>query len=338
MEERVLVEYDVRKTDFAKVSRYDYLTPETIDYVNRVAANDFERIKTQGQTTERGVLISLNSLIGLTPNLLDQLDSRIEYIQVMDQSKRIREAVTKGDKGFVGGGQIKETVTDYVDSVVIYSRQELREILERIEKIEEGLEGKDDFTKLVVIYDRLKRGLKYDFEKDSKKSLDTRSLRGLTTGKTVCAGYSEMLMHILKRNGIECRYINGGGHAWNEVDLNGETYMVDLTWDSREFYKGKEGMDTMEYFGMNPEEFVKNHHNRIEGLPLSEYSSFDREEIKKALKISSMHVVYNPETEKWKEKRTDGSEFLVMQVEAQEMLKLVIILRLICVNIYIAIL
>lgn len=52
--------------------------------------------------------------------------------------------------------------------------------------------------------------------------------------QTVCAGYSRALQYLLLKNGIRCAYISGdagGPHAWNIVELDGETYAMDVTWD-----------------------------------------------------------------------------------------------------------
>ncbi len=54
-------------------------------------------------------------------------------------------------------------------------------------------------------------------------------------GVAVCDGYSKAFQLCMDILGIECirvtGYGNGGGHAWNAVKLDGEWYMVDVTWD-----------------------------------------------------------------------------------------------------------
>lgn len=63
-------------------------------------------------------------------------------------------------------------------------------------------------------------------------------LRGLDfnlrTGTAVCEGYSMLFFELATRCGIQAEYIegeaNGGGHAWNSVVIDGNTYYLDATW------------------------------------------------------------------------------------------------------------
>ncbi len=56
----------------------------------------------------------------------------------------------------------------------------------------------------------------------------------------VCDGYSLAYEYLLQQAGIECTFVGGsagdneatmGGHAWNIVNLDGQWYEVDSTWD-----------------------------------------------------------------------------------------------------------
>lgn len=307
------VVYDVRKSDFGDVRIYDYLNPSTLDFINRDIYSSFRRMQSTGNTSNRGVLVTLRSLEQLTPELLDKLDDRIEYVQVQDFTRYIRQSVTSAKITFFENSQVLERKDDYIDSSCIYSREELKEILGKIQEIDRGLDGMDDFTKLVVIYDRIKRSISYDYETGEKKSGDTRSLRGLISGKTVCAGYVEILSNILKRNGIDCRYVDGNNHAWCEVKIDNNMYMLDLTNDAQLFHEGVEGIDSMQNFCMDPGEFVKKHADARNLTDVGEYSAFDRDEVKMALQISELDVSYG-KNDTWRLERSDGTKFQLTQV------------------------
>ncbi len=51
----------------------------------------------------------------------------------------------------------------------------------------------------------------------------------------ICDGYSRSMLYLLQRLGLKAIYIIGmtpeGFHAWNKVELNGEWYNLDSTWD-----------------------------------------------------------------------------------------------------------
>lgn len=66
----------------------------------------------------------------------------------------------------------------------------------------------------------------------------------LVEGKAVCEGYAEALQYLLQRAGIQSVEIFGYGinpstgvgepHAWNAVRIDGQFYLVDLTWNDQD--------------------------------------------------------------------------------------------------------
>lgn len=53
-------------------------------------------------------------------------------------------------------------------------------------------------------------------------------------GKTVCAGYAHAFQYCMQKLGIPAAYVvgyAGESHAWNLVELDGEYYAMDVTWD-----------------------------------------------------------------------------------------------------------
>lgn len=59
-------------------------------------------------------------------------------------------------------------------------------------------------------------------------------------GKSVCAGISEILRNVLAARGIECNYVGGNTHAFNQVKINGKWYYMDLTSELDNFMNGDE--------------------------------------------------------------------------------------------------
>ena len=63
------------------------------------------------------------------------------------------------------------------------------------------------------------------------------------TRKSVCAGYAKLLRALGKAAGVEIRYVPGDArhsgwevtgepHAWNAVEIDGEWYLIDATWNA----------------------------------------------------------------------------------------------------------
>ena len=53
----------------------------------------------------------------------------------------------------------------------------------------------------------------------------------ISLGKTVCAGYTGYMNALCSRAGLDVCTGLSSSHAWNEVNIDGEWYAVDCTWD-----------------------------------------------------------------------------------------------------------
>ncbi len=81
----------------------------------------------------------------------------------------------------------------------------------------------------------------------------------LVEGEAVCEGYAKSMQLLLTRVGIPCSMIRGEAegilHMWNVVELNGDWYHLDPTWDDND----KDGMISYEYFNLTTEGIGINH-------------------------------------------------------------------------------
>ena len=48
---------------------------------------------------------------------------------------------------------------------------------------------------------------------------------------TVCAGYASCFQYYMQQLGIPCASVWGSGHQWNFIQVNGQYYQMDVTWD-----------------------------------------------------------------------------------------------------------
>ncbi|GAB6992403.1 transglutaminase domain-containing protein [Paenibacillus pini] len=96
--------------------------------------------------------------------------------------------------------------------------------------------GMNDHAKIKAIHDWVVLNLKYDVTLQKYTAYD-----GLSSGSTVCQGYSLLTYKLLKEAGITNKIVEGSAtpsdtgvsqlHAWNLVLLDGEWYHLDTTWD-----------------------------------------------------------------------------------------------------------
>ena len=93
----------------------------------------------------------------------------------------------------------------------------------------------------------------------------------LVNGKCVCAGYAHAFQYMMQKMGIRCAFVvgdaGGGMHAWNLVELGGEFYAMDVTWDDP--LGAKPTKYYYDYFNLTSTQMGKDHTLRAisSGLP-----------------------------------------------------------------------
>ena len=86
-------------------------------------------------------------------------------------------------------GRLNVAGLTYYEDSNIYNRETMLEILKEIESIEKGImPGWSDIKKALYVYDRLREKVIYHPDYEKQESFDIRTLRGLVSKKTVCAG------------------------------------------------------------------------------------------------------------------------------------------------------
>lgn len=122
---------------------------------------------------------------------------------------------------------------------------------EVINSLDLNSSGISDYEKVLKMHDYIINNAYYNNKNDDEKSLEERvndhSAYGvLVAGYGVCDSYAKAFQMMCKKTGIDCIYVTGsinkGGkverHAWNKVNIDGNWYNVDVTWDDP-IVKGK---------------------------------------------------------------------------------------------------
>ena len=135
---------------------------------------------------------------------------------------------------------IKQLSYSYIDDTVISFAVTYDEVAlayipaveQRAEQLTEGLEKKSDYEKSVALHDRLCDAVVYEFSDHNQTVIGS-----LVLGASVCAGYARAYQMLLQELGVPCFYVTGysrdQSHAWNLVQLDGEWYYTDVTWDDQ---------------------------------------------------------------------------------------------------------
>lgn len=123
----------------------------------------------------------------------------------------------------------------------------------------------NQFQRAKYIYEVLGKKIDYNHNIEDYKTQRPSNLTCILTRKAICAGYSLLYKEMMDRQQIECDYVRGIGysydrtqrekHAWNVLTINGQTFPVDLTWESAKLRKGEE---QLQYFGVD-DRFFETH-------------------------------------------------------------------------------
>ena len=95
-----------------------------------------------------------------------------------------------------------------------------------------------DYDRILSIYTYMCENVTYDYERrdDDSTEIEHSAYAALCEGKAVCQGYAAAVYRLMLMAGIDCRVIvgavDGTGHAWNIVKLDGKYYYMDSTFDA----------------------------------------------------------------------------------------------------------
>lgn len=273
------------------------------------------------------LLIEYPNTTSLTTSFVDSITNhKVGYRIVGGYNQTKIDYWTKRNKDNpnVRKGRYKIPGLTYYEDSNIYNKSTMHDILKRIEEIESGIMPEwSDMKKTLYIYDRLREEIIYHPDYEKQESFDIRTLRGLVSKKTVCAGYAVIFKEFMDRLGIECQYVEGSSskekydkgqanHAWNIIKIHGEYFPIDLTWDAGQYRQGKS--DSFGWFSQI-DLFKKRHYpHSIE--PVQDYDKLrgiKRSYVKRTIESFKKKKDYSESVIKLK--NTDGDVVYITQLE-----------------------
>lgn len=136
------------------------------------------------------------------------------------------------------------------------------------ECLDEAYKGKRPYDQELAAHDWILLNCKYDWDNYWANTIPSVSYSAegvFVEGTAVCQGYAEAFQLCMDILGIPCIMVSGDakgakgwqGHAWNAVQLEGEWYMVDTTFDDPvPDYKGR----TLHTYFNVPDEMLRQNH------------------------------------------------------------------------------
>lgn len=126
-------------------------------------------------------------------------------------------------------------------------------------------EDMSDYEKVITIHDYILENGQYDSRLFSEGEVPPESYSTygiLALGVGVCESYAKSMKYLLDEAGIESMIVigssKGENHAWNLVNIEGEYYHIDPTWNDPIIEDGSD-LISYNFFNLNDEQIEKTH-------------------------------------------------------------------------------
>lgn len=112
---------------------------------------------------------------------------------------------------------------------------------------------KTDYEKELFIHDYLADTVTYTHETFIEDNSEYNEFGALVEHRAVCSGIAKATRALLISVGVDCGCVSNDDHMWNIVNIEGENYNLDVTWDI------KEDCRMYTYFNINDKMIMKDH-------------------------------------------------------------------------------
>ncbi len=159
--------------------------------------------------------------------------TRDELLEIYDRLLNTGHFPWDSESYFDYVSNTEQKVTLFRPKLLRYSRFDEEKYEQKMAELiaETCLDGMEPWQKVLSIHDYINTRCVYYYYNSNN------GYAALVNGKTQCYGYSRLFLEVMERIGIPCKIViaedtgDGVGHAWNVVELEGEWYHLDLTWD-----------------------------------------------------------------------------------------------------------
>ena len=127
--------------------------------------------------------------------------------------------------------------------------------------------SENTYDNIKMVHDYLVENIEYDTTISQSNIYNVYG--ALVNGRAVCEGYARSFKYLMDELGIPCTLVIGTGtnsqgetenHAWNYVQLNGNWYAIDCTWDDPVSSTGYVSQNSKyRYFLKGSNDFSKDH-------------------------------------------------------------------------------
>ena len=221
-------------SEYERLKKYDKLKKVKII----IDLKDIEKLNIK----DYNLVIQLDKVKDLSINELDKLLKKYNIVELLlgqmnylnNSDKYLVDAMSKMYD--VDPSKIKEI--EYINKITndIYSVNMYKRIYYEINNILKSLDIKDKEDGLYKIFYYIANNINYSDLDLDETDIDNQNLINVLFNKrSVCEGYSKLLMQMLSIIDIDSILVQGGGdkkdggHIWNQIYINNKWYNADVT-------------------------------------------------------------------------------------------------------------
>ncbi|MBQ4312045.1 MAG: hypothetical protein II773_10670 [Oscillospiraceae bacterium] len=170
------------------------------------------------------------------------------YQRVFDEAPYCYYVYNISDIVTDSSGRIKKISVKYLFDDADSCKKAVKECEDEVNTIISGIDSTwTDFQKCAYLHDYLVLSCKYDYQEGRR----CRSVYGALIEKNiVCVGYARAYRLLLSRVGVTAENVtsNAMNHMWNIVNVDGNWYHVDITYDDGYTIFSSDGATGHKYF------------------------------------------------------------------------------------------
>ena len=143
-----------------------------------------------------------------------------------------------------------ETEFDNLGKVTIlitrpYTEEDIKKINKKVDELYKELYNDKLSTKdnIKIFHDYIIENTKYDSERSDNGVITYKSdiaYGPLFEGYAICGGYTDLMQLFLEKMNLKSFRVSSYMHIWNAVEIDGDWYNIDLTWDDPVMSDGSE--------------------------------------------------------------------------------------------------
>lgn len=276
--------------DNSEIDSLNFNSPDMQDGIMLLSIPQIEHLLNSGKVIPQTVRIKIEDVTQLDNKKLEDIENRMTAKGMNISGVQIIDRNNNSNWNMIGP----------------YTLDSYKKVRSQLERLVEGIDPSEpDIDKFVTVYMRIAESIPYDYSVIDRPAMGiagglhyskyiyaSRNLEeGLVEGTCVCSGYADIMKNALALVGVDSKTnsglthkVNGGGHAWNQVKIDGKWYYCDVTWDEKKSSPNPKNRN-YNWILKGRDEFTRNGHEvtSTKKIATVEPNAYPRKKLKDAI-------------------------------------------------------